>query len=157
MLLTIGLYTYLLSKTCIGMGDVAYPIEDKDNVSRIICVDTTYGQDQTKQIFIHEVLHACLHNHKHTFQSKKDLADHIAEIDKQSEEAIVSHLSFCLVSALEQKDVAKFFGIEWSYSNGSSGRSMFSQSGQTFIKDKSRYSNRIYGKRTTTFVEESHQ
>lgn len=111
MLLQIGLYSYLLLKSCKGLGDVAYPLDDIGG-QRQIAICTDYGVEQAKQIYVHEVLHACLHNHSHKFSTKEELEAHLATTPSQLEEPFVSNLAACMLPALEDKDALKFLGIE---------------------------------------------
>ena len=111
MLLQIGMYSYLLIKSCASLGDVKYPLDDKAGQRRLsVCTD--YGAEQAREIFMHEVMHACLHNHPHSFKTRTELEKHVEEIPSQTEEPFVSNLAACMLPALEDTDALKFFGLE---------------------------------------------
>lgn len=107
----IGLFIYLLTKSCSSLGFVGYPLDDNTD-SRTISVCTNYGNDQTYNIYFHEVMHACLHNHQHHFIIKKELQAHVTTLPKQLEEGEVDSLSACMIPALENKDAQQFLGIK---------------------------------------------
>lgn len=124
MLVHIGLFVYLLVKTCSygSLGATVYPLADNDGQRRIIQVCTEYGPDQTKQVFVHELIHACLHNHLHHYKTKADLEKEVSTIPDQPEELFVQNLAYCMTPVLGDKDVFTFLGISSSDSQSSGGR-----------------------------------
>ena len=144
MLITVGMFTYTLIASCLGLGGVGYPPDDtvKDAAHRVIIVCTDLGPDQARQVYVHELIHACLHNHNHHFNTQKELEAHINTVKEQSEEALVDTVSACMVSALENKDALRFLGIESDSDNRSCGGSVFSRARKTNAKDKLRYSGK---------------
>ena len=113
MWMHIGLFVYLLISGCSSLGYVAYPLDDNNKKEhRVISVCTKYGKDQTEEIYLHELIHACVHNHYHSFKTDKELQEHISIIQKQLEEPFVGSLSACVDNALENKDANKFLGIK---------------------------------------------
>jgi hypothetical protein len=111
VLITIGLYVYLLTSNCVDFGDVSYPVKDNSSTIRIINVCKDYGSEQTQEVFTHELIHACLHDHKHDFKTEKELEDHLATVEQQPEEALVSSLAACMSPVLADATVRKFLGI----------------------------------------------
>lgn len=139
MPLHVGLFVYLLVKSCsFGLGAVAYPLDDTGTQSRTIMVCTSYGVDQTMQVYTHELVHACLHNHRHKFKTKQELQDHISKIPEQSEEGLVSTLAVCLTQPLGDKDALEFLGLSQGSDIRSSGRKMLSTTSQVNFAGQSR-------------------
>ena len=156
MLITIGLYSYLLMKSCTSLGNVQYPLDDGKEI-RIIELCTDYGPEQTKQEFVHEVIHACLHNHAHSFGSKEELAAHLAYIDKQPEEAMVANLAACMVPVLGDNDVTNFLRLKQSSDNGSSSWTVLQGTSQTSLKDQLRHSSKRSGTGTVKALEDTNK
>lgn len=113
MLVHIGIFIYMLITNCPGntLGATIYPLNDNNGQSRIICISTKYGPYQTKEVFVHELIHACLHNHEHHFKTKQELENHVDTVPEQSEEELVDSLAYCMVPVLENKDVQQFLGL----------------------------------------------
>lgn len=110
MVITIGAYVYLLIKSCDkNLGAVGYT---RDDSHRQLVVCTDYGKEQTKEIFTHEVMHACIHNHPHNFKTDEELKAHILEIPQNIEEPFVSNLAHCIVQAEDNKEVKTYLGLE---------------------------------------------
>ena len=154
MIITIGLYSYLLVTSCLGAGAVGYPQDDNNKeMQRTIVVCTEYGPEQAEQIYVHETIHACIHNHPHHFKTQEELANHLKDIDKQSEELFVANLAACVVPVLENEDAIEFLGIKPQRNNRSSSGPVFSTAGQTLTPDKRRYRSKSYGVRKNSVNE----
>lgn len=113
MLVHIGMFVYMLVKSCSydHLGLTAYPVDDNLGERRIIvCAD--FGANQTQQIFVHELVHACLHDHEHHFKTKEELQYHVDTVKEQKEETLAIDLAYCMVPVLENNDVKKFLGEE---------------------------------------------
>ena len=74
-------------------------------------VCTKYGAEQNREIVEHELLHACMHDHVHSFTTDKELHKHLNE-QAYTEEQLVSTLAPCisanrdkLIDALEEHHV----------------------------------------------------
>ncbi len=108
MIITIGFYVYLLVAGC-SNSSVSYPLVDNGTQDRVITVCTDYGLDQTKEIEMHEIVHACVHNHEHNFKTKKDLANHLRVIPEQSEEIFTTDTAHCILEAWDEFKANDYF------------------------------------------------
>jgi hypothetical protein len=135
MIVEIGMSFYLLIKSCDGFGEVDFPLDDNTRLRELhICTD--YGPEQTREIEIHEVLHACLHNHEHHFKTRQELADDLKYIDKQDAELFTASLAHCISQALEKIDDSDVFRVVQTDNIGSGRRSNDSSAGKKAVKDK---------------------
>jgi hypothetical protein len=108
--LVLGMNTYAISDNCNKLGAVYFPKDDAKEV-RVISVCTKYGAEQNREIVEHELLHACMHDHVHSFTTDAELYKHLNE-QAYTEEQLASTLAPCisanrdkLIDALEEHHV----------------------------------------------------
>lgn len=90
----IGDYTYMIIYTSGSLGSTAF-LQDDSKGKRIIFLPDL-GTAQLQQSFMHEELHACMHNHQHNFTNDVDLAKHLHRT--YSEEEVVEIIAPCLLA-----------------------------------------------------------
>lgn len=94
----IGDFTYKIIYTKDSLGSTAFEVDDSKG-SRVMFLPEL-GDDQLHQSFMHEELHACMHNHQHSFSNSEELFKHLHKT--YSEEEVVEILASCLLSQKEK-------------------------------------------------------
>lgn len=93
----IGSFTYRIDYSPDTLGKTVYPIDD-DDAQRYIVLPSMKGQQPVS--WMHEKIHACMHDHPHHYKTKQELEKHLNETTYDEEE-IATLLAPCLL-ALEK-------------------------------------------------------
>lgn len=93
----IGSFTYRIDYSPDTLGKTVYPYDDS-LAQRAIILPTMKGQQPIS--WMHEKIHACMHDHQHSYKSRKELEKHLNETT-YNEEEIATLLAPCLL-ALEK-------------------------------------------------------
>jgi Zn-dependent peptidase ImmA (M78 family) len=86
---------YHVTGSCKELGGTYFPKDDSKEV-RVLNVCSAYGPEQTKQIVEHELLHICMHGHKHAYTTQEELDVHL-QVQKYSEEYFANQVAPCLI------------------------------------------------------------
>lgn len=90
--IVLGINTYSVVNSCTDQGGVYFNKDDSENRVLSLCKDTI-----SDQVIEHELLHICLHDHKHSFKTDKELNKHLVD-DSYTEEYFASTVAPCLVA-----------------------------------------------------------
>jgi hypothetical protein len=93
----IGEFRYVFVYTDRTLGEVLFPPDDKDSLRYLrLPIDPA----QRELSLQHEIIHACIHNHRHNFKTKEELDKHIdRKWDFSDEENLATVLGLCLAES----------------------------------------------------------
>lgn len=98
----IGSHPYTVEYWADSLGFTQFPADDKWD-GRAMVLPTMPGQLPVS--WMHERLHACMHDHEHNYKTAKELSQHLKD-QTYTEEEIVTILTPCMLSS-ENVDLRK--------------------------------------------------
>lgn len=112
--IVLGSQTYNIVKDCKDMAHVYYPVNDsKENRTLSICFD--YGPIENRQLLKHELLHICMHDHKHNFSTKEEMDKHLHN-QMYTEEYFATVVAPCLID--NEEKLVRALGDHHEYLSG---------------------------------------
>lgn len=90
--IVLGVNSYSVVNSCKDIAGVYFPKDDsKETRVLSLCTDTI-----SDEVIEHELLHICMHDHRHSYPTDKELHKHLVE-EQYTEEYFASVVSPCLV------------------------------------------------------------